>query len=349
MRPYTFPINSNMLPSGLPSGSTYNIDLGLNNPQYIALGELFATGEIKNIQSVWVDNSQNNYSLIINVKSTYQNIIVPSYYQGVFPLLINSNLTGEIEVSSPNSIAQVILILLDIPLDYFLYNTQGSVLGTANVEVVNASTAPVPVNVVDNTATSPIYVDVMNTSVPVDITNTTSAPVPVNLPANTSTAPLYVDVTNNTSIISTIPFIPQSSPSTVSNLPWPIPFAGNTMSAIMTASATNYVLSVVSTNNYVFPTSFTFIISSNATLTTAGIETINIGWATSSTTSQSIAFSFGVYIGSTGGAELSDKVITIPSQMLNVTSDYLIVATLSSTLATGQITAICNYGYFNAV
>ena len=334
MTPYSYNLNQNMLPQGLPQGSTYDIDFGLNNPQIISLSQLFDEGTIKNVQSVWADNSQNGFGLSITVNSTGQNIVVPPNYQGVVPLIITSNLTGEITVSSPSSVAQIVLILMDVPLDYFLYNTTTVAETTQNVEVVNPITTPV------------------NSY----ITNTSIAPIPVDLPANTSTVPLYVDVMNATtspipiSYTNTIPFL-QSNNSTLYNLPEPLAFSGNTMSAVLTTAtlaATPVNISVEVAGYYVFPTSITFIISSDTTIGVAGIETISIGWNNAGTFTE--VANFGVYLTTTGGATLSDKVITIPVNFLNASVDNLTIAVEIGTVLTGgQISVICNYGYFTVV
>ena len=291
---YTYPINLKQLTKEPYHGSTFNVNFELDNPQIISLSELFADGAIKSIQSIWIDNSNNNYVLNISISTSGQNITIPPHFQGVIPLVITSTLGGEITVSSSSSDAKIILILLDIPLNYFLYNTQGettSVINTVNVDVINPTTSPVPVDLPANTTTAPLYVDVTNTSLNTNITNTTLS---VDVTNATTTTPIPVNITNTT------PYIDRTT-GLLYNLPSPLPYAGNLGTANLTTAGTVAELSVLISGYYVYASSISINIPSNTTIATDGIVAIYIGWYNGTTfTSEAgyfIYFIFYIFFG----------------------------------------------------
>lgn len=228
------PINNNTLPQN-PSAYTFNINLSLQNVYTIDLSSDLQNNAIsKNIQSCWIDNSNNSDILNVNVSFTQQNIVVPALSQGMYPLII-PHMSGKISISSNNTNPIMItIILLDVPIDFVSYNTTAF----TNDVVISGVNTTQALNVApSNTSAAPLYVDITNT-------------VPTT-PSNTSATPLFTNPITSTQQISAVSLTSTNIINTAYN--------------IIPAQAAGYYVSV---------SNILINIAQNTIMSAAGLETL---------------------------------------------------------------------------
>ncbi|MEM3260672.1 MAG: hypothetical protein QXI95_02450 [Candidatus Micrarchaeaceae archaeon] len=132
--------NKNTTGSDNPSSYTFIIPLPLpNNTFSISNYANAALGELKEIQSAFIDNSQNSEPLIISIQETNQNIIVMPYSQMNIPLLINKDYFN-INIETPGIIGQITFILYNTVLPAFINDAQPSQGGSVLSAVENQTT-----------------------------------------------------------------------------------------------------------------------------------------------------------------------------------------------------------------
>jgi hypothetical protein len=82
---------------------------------YEDLQMLKAYGIETSIQAIWIDNSSNSQSVTIIIAGSNQQIIVPAYYQGVFPVFFSDNAAFYISVAAVGGVCKV--CLLNVPVN----------------------------------------------------------------------------------------------------------------------------------------------------------------------------------------------------------------------------------------
>ena len=103
-------------------------------------------GTISAVQTVYIDNSQNQAPFGLTLNDTGQNITVPPYYQGYWPILCWQNVAYTAISYFPCAVK---LVFLNTYVEPYSWNTQfGAALGTpfviSNVQSNAASNVTVP-------------------------------------------------------------------------------------------------------------------------------------------------------------------------------------------------------------
>jgi hypothetical protein len=105
------PINLGLAPDDFmgPRAMPYSFALSANVPQTFDMYKEISSGQIDNVQSIWVDN-QNN-TAVLTIQMDWQRLVVPIGAQGVFPVLTKnpanvtliSNASASIQIAFLNT------------------------------------------------------------------------------------------------------------------------------------------------------------------------------------------------------------------------------------------------------
>lgn len=83
-------INSQNMPPGASKSLKYPFTLPANGQLTFDLQQQQASGQIENIQSVFIDNSGNASAITLYSSGPNFNVVCPPYSQGMFPILVSS-------------------------------------------------------------------------------------------------------------------------------------------------------------------------------------------------------------------------------------------------------------------
>lgn len=108
------PINQGVAPDDFmgPRVCPYLLSLSANVAQQFDMVREISSGQIDNIQAVWVDNQLNTAALVITLD--WQRLVVPIGGQGVFPVL-TKNPQNVTVLSTASAAVQVAFINTPIP------------------------------------------------------------------------------------------------------------------------------------------------------------------------------------------------------------------------------------------
>lgn len=83
-------INSQNMPPGASKSLKYHFTLPANGQLTFDLQQQQASGQIENIQTVFIDNSGNAAAITLFSNGPNFNVVCPPYSQGMFPILVSS-------------------------------------------------------------------------------------------------------------------------------------------------------------------------------------------------------------------------------------------------------------------
>lgn len=102
-----------------PRGIPLQFDFSLDTDFDVNFAEAQAAGRIGQIQSIYIDNTQNAFALSILVKATGQRIVIPAQTEAVRPIL--SDVVFQAVFTSTVSAAKVVVVPLNIALAPYTY------------------------------------------------------------------------------------------------------------------------------------------------------------------------------------------------------------------------------------
>ena len=291
-------INNNTLPKTTPSCYSFNINFALGNPYVIDLRNDISMNAI----------SKTIQGIWIDNLSNNNNLTV-----SVLETQQNINIMpqsqgiyplflphsgGQITISTLDNNAQIVVILIDIPTDYMNYSLGNS----DNVNISGISTTDALNVIPSNTQATPIFTSPAN-STNENINIAAQNIALVNNPVFTT------QIILSNSITSAIPA------NTIESL---IP----SQTAPLSISISNILINM----------------SSNTTLATADLETINF-----MNTNGNILFSINLYIPAAAGT--NPVIFNIPGFL--IPSNSGLEYNISTALATGNIDLVINYNITN--
>ncbi len=293
--------------SRTPMAYTVKIAAGQNITE-IDFRSSFQDLSVKEIQSVYIDNSLNTSGISLNVNGSGQTINIQGSLQGFYPLIMPSN--GDVvTINTNSSTGTVTIIFTNIYIaSGFTYNSNSGLnvkTDSNDYLYVNLATSsltsslPVSVNNQPNSATNPIFADITNAVLAISATTA----------ANSATNPIYTEEINSTGF-----------------------HVGTATQSTITASTLIPARSGITG----FIDKITIIETSNATLTTAGI--VNLEIIDGATTIASIP----VYVPATALSG-SYAPITLDLKYNQLAADSALTVNLSAALATGEFYLIANY------
>ena len=108
------PVDTGKTPHRGAKAVPVNFDFSLNAAYDVDLTQLKNLGQIEIVQSVFIDNSQNNQAIVVTVFGTTQSIAVGPTSQGVYPILVTDKARFTVS-SAGNGKAQIQLINAQLP------------------------------------------------------------------------------------------------------------------------------------------------------------------------------------------------------------------------------------------
>lgn len=117
-----------------PRGIPLQFDFSQDTDFDVNFAEAQAAGRIGQIQSIYIDNTQNAFALTVLVKATGQRIVIPAQTEAVRPIL--SDVVFQAVFTSTVSAAKVVVVPLNIALAPYTYGpltvnaTAGAITGT---------------------------------------------------------------------------------------------------------------------------------------------------------------------------------------------------------------------------
>ena len=112
--PQYYNIFNQMIPSEGGRAVPLSLDFSTSNSWVINMTQLTSMKVIDIIQTIFIDNSQNSVSLSVNASISNQNIIVPPYSQGYYPILVPNN--AVLTFTCIGGLINTPVFLINIPL-----------------------------------------------------------------------------------------------------------------------------------------------------------------------------------------------------------------------------------------
>ncbi len=124
-------IAQNIIPKNVPESYTLSLNFATVASQEISVASLVTNSDMKHIQSVYIDNSQNSVSISLIISASKQTITAGAYTQGYYALILPID-SGNIVVNGTNA-TTAILILLSIPMAPQVWESSTPVVASSSV------------------------------------------------------------------------------------------------------------------------------------------------------------------------------------------------------------------------
>jgi hypothetical protein len=122
--PQYYAIFNQMIPSEGGRAVPLALDFSSNNSWTINMTQLLSMKVIDVVQTIYIDNSLNSVSLLVNSSISNQNITVPPYSQGYYPILVPNNAT--LTFTCIGGLINTPIFLINIPLPAISWNKNGT-------------------------------------------------------------------------------------------------------------------------------------------------------------------------------------------------------------------------------
>lgn len=146
-----FGVFNGLAPEELPKGLPYTYDFSTDTAVSFDLQLENTNGIIQMVQSVYVDNSDNNAALTLRFTITGQRLVVPANSQGIWPVIapLQTQITAS---TTPAADLRVHIILLNVPMPYTQWGpiTVNTGAITAQTEATATAAAPAYIEGTDN-------------------------------------------------------------------------------------------------------------------------------------------------------------------------------------------------------
>jgi len=130
-----FGVSNGYAPAQGPKALPIEVDFTGSASQTFNLLQEETQGQIQNIQSVFVDNSDNANPLTILFAITQQRIVVPAGAQGIWPVICAEQVQFTVSTNAGDGL-QVMLILLNVPMPLTQW---GPISATVNVTTASGN------------------------------------------------------------------------------------------------------------------------------------------------------------------------------------------------------------------
>lgn len=113
-----YTIYNGLAPKQGPLAVPVDLDFETGTDEHlIDLFQETTLGTLDYVQSVWVDNNDNEFPLQIDVNISNQRLIVPAQFQGVFPILCSPGSALVVSTTPPTEgVLRVRMLLLNVPM-----------------------------------------------------------------------------------------------------------------------------------------------------------------------------------------------------------------------------------------
>ncbi len=125
-------IAQNIIPKSIPESYTLSLNFATVALQEISVASLVTDSDMKHVQSVYIDNSQNSVSISVIISASKQVITAGAFSQGYYALILPID-SGNIVVNGTGA-TTAILILLSIPIAPQVWDTSVAAAAPTNQE-----------------------------------------------------------------------------------------------------------------------------------------------------------------------------------------------------------------------
>ncbi len=125
-------IAQNIIPKTMPQSYSLSLNFSTTAVQEINIASLVADSDMKYIQCVYIDNSQNSVSISLEIDASKQIITAGALTQGYYSLILPIN-SGNIVINGTNA-ATAVMIFLSIPMPPQVWESATPASAPANQE-----------------------------------------------------------------------------------------------------------------------------------------------------------------------------------------------------------------------
>ncbi len=125
-------IAQNIIPKTMPQSYSLSLNFSTTAVQEINIASLVANSDMKYIQCVYIDNSQNSVSISLEINASKQIITAGALTQGYYSLILPIN-SGNIVINGTNA-ATAVMIFLSIPMPPQVWESATPASAPANQE-----------------------------------------------------------------------------------------------------------------------------------------------------------------------------------------------------------------------